>query len=100
MTVALANGTVMEINQSNPHLMRAWAVSVGRLGVLLDVTLKISLNVNVRRTARPLSSSAFVQRMKEVQRAFNLNGESAQAVQELGETQVRQPACLCARCGT
>jgi hypothetical protein len=91
MTVAVANGTVLEINQSNPHLMRAWAVSVGRLGVLLDVTLKISLNVNVRRTSRALSSSAFVQRMKEVQRAFNLNGESAQAVQELGETQVLPP---------
>ena len=79
VTVALANGTVMEITAADhPHLMRAWGVSIGRLGILLDLTLKISHNVNVRRSNRVMPSGEFVQHMKDVQRAYNTNGESAQ----------------------
>lgn len=89
VTVALANGTVMEITAADhPHLMRAWGVSIGRLGILLDLTLKISHNVNVRRSNRVMPSGEFVQHMKDVQRAYNTNGESAQAVQDLGEHQL------------
>ena len=43
MKVVLANGTVYELESpdENPHMWRALGVSVGRLGVITEVTLRI-----------------------------------------------------------
>ena len=57
MTVALANGTLAQITDtSHPHLMKAFRVSIGRLGVILDVTLKIVPNGLVRRSTTDVDS--------------------------------------------
>jgi FAD/FMN-containing dehydrogenase len=42
MKLALANGTVLELSpDAHPHLFKAARVSVGRLGIILEVTLKV-----------------------------------------------------------
>ncbi len=42
LRLMLANGTIIEISpESNPHLFKAAGVSIGRSGVLTDITLKI-----------------------------------------------------------
>ena len=54
LTVALANGTIATVsNYSHPHLMRALCVSVGRLGIILDLTLKVVPNNMVRGRDQP-----------------------------------------------
>jgi hypothetical protein len=48
---------------SHPHLWRAAAVSVGRLGVIVDITLRIVRNEAVRRSRSELSVSDWVEAM-------------------------------------
>ena len=97
MTVALPNGTMAEITDAtHPHLMKAMRVSVGRLGIIIDLTFKIVRNSPVRRTATQITSDAFVRRMKTIQEQYIVMGDKSPAVKALGETQVRFPWFVCA----
>ena len=51
LKLLVADGTVLEVTpKSDPHLFRAAGVSVGRLGVLVEVTLKIKRQQAVKRS--------------------------------------------------
>lgn len=46
LKVVLANGSLFEVTpKSNPHLWKAFGVSVGQLGVIYELTLKIKPQV-------------------------------------------------------
>ncbi|PSC72038.1 cryptochrome DASH-like isoform A [Micractinium conductrix] len=66
LQLVLANGTLLELTpQSNPHLFRAAAVSVGRLGVLTQLTFRIvRQQQGVQRTLQNLTVDAFIQQIK------------------------------------
>lgn len=50
LKLVLANGTMLELSpKSNPHLFMAAGVSVGRLGIVTEVTLKIKPQQAVQR---------------------------------------------------
>lgn len=69
MTVVLANGTVASFSRArDPFLFDALSVSVGRLGVLIDVTLRVVPNAAVRRTVRDTLPREFGHELDVVQR--------------------------------
>lgn len=62
LTMVLANGTVISVDEdeSSPHLFDAARASIGRLGVVVDVTLRIVPNMPVRKTSTVIEPSEFV----------------------------------------
>lgn len=67
--VILANGTLFELNNPNEnlHLWKALGVSVGRLGVITEVTLRIKPQQAVKRKLTELSFQEFAQQIKTVE---------------------------------
>lgn len=59
MHAVLANGSYVELDRyTEPHLFKAFLVSVGRLGIITDLTLKIiPQKLHERRYAPPIQSS-------------------------------------------
>jgi len=74
--VVLANGTITEINQEeHPLYLRAFQVSVGRLGVVTDVKLRIIRENLVRRTlVLGIEEQEFWPRIRDAQEKFRANG--------------------------
>jgi hypothetical protein len=72
LKVILANGTMLELNSpnDNPHLWKALGVSVGRLGVTTEVTLRIVPNEDVTRTSQKLTYNQYVEQVFEAQVAY------------------------------
>ena len=68
MTAVLANGTVVELSpEKTPGMWRAFAVSAGRLGIIVDVTLRIVPNEVTRRDVAVISTSEMLADIAEVQ---------------------------------
>lgn len=68
MTAVLANGTVAQLSpERTPGLWRAFAVSAGRLGVIVDVTLRIVPNAMTRRDATVMSTREMLAEIAELQ---------------------------------
>ena len=58
--IMLANGTIMHADRvRHPRMMRALSTSLGRLGVVLSVTLHIVPQTEVTMTSRTVSSDEF-----------------------------------------
>lgn len=72
LKVVLANGTTLELKspEENPHLWRALGVSVGRLGVIIEVTLRIVPATPVTRTSRNITFDQFVGEVYKVQEEY------------------------------
>ncbi|GMH44322.1 hypothetical protein BSKO_12256 [Bryopsis sp. KO-2023] len=71
MNVVLADGSLKTITrQSDPHLFRAFLVSVGRLGIITELTLKILPQVLVERTNTGMGFDRFVDDMRVIQDAY------------------------------
>ena len=72
LKVVLANGTMLELNSpaDNPHLWKALGVSVGRLGVITEVTLRIVPAEDIVRTSQELTFSQYVDQLVEAQDAY------------------------------
>jgi FAD/FMN-containing dehydrogenase len=67
-----ANSTIIEITpKKNEHLWKAAGVSVGRLGVITELTFKIRPQMAVTRKLQEISYSEFAQQVKEVQDEYN-----------------------------
>lgn len=67
-----ADGTYEDVTEeSNPHLMRALRVNVGRLGVITQVKMRIIPQQAIRRTLENLDFDAFVDRLQGIQDAYN-----------------------------
>jgi hypothetical protein len=60
--MVLANGTVIVIDadRSSPQLFSAARASMGRLGVVVDLTFRIVPNRPVRKTSATINPSEFV----------------------------------------
>ena len=93
LKVVLANGTLLSISpKDNVHLWRALAVSVGRLGVIVEVTLRIRPQMAVTRSLQELDFEDFAARVKSVQDEYKAakanNDEDGQrkALAQLDET--------------
>ena len=94
LRMMLANGTIVDLSpESHPHLFNAAAVSVGRLGIILDLTLKIVPDRQVQRITQDMDLLEFATEVKEVQDAYNAAMTAgnatgaAQALEELEATQ-------------
>ena len=71
--VVLANGSLVSFkNQSDP-LFKALRVSVGQLGIITRLTLKIVQDFPVKRTIRSLPSSSFLELLDEAQTLYLAN---------------------------
>ncbi len=72
MKVVLANGTIYELTspEQNVHLWKALGVSVGRLGVTTEVTLRIVPAAPVTRTTHKLKFDEFVNELAMAQEAY------------------------------
>lgn len=56
--------------EQHPHLFRAALVSVGRLGIILDVTLRIQAQPVLARTREDLCPKEGVERMMAIQTLY------------------------------
>lgn len=60
-----ANGTQLTVTpQSNPHLFKALGGSVGRLGVVTELTLRIRPQMAVTKSLQELNFQQFAQQVK------------------------------------
>ncbi|PSC67957.1 peptidase C69 [Micractinium conductrix] len=94
LTLLTANGTLRTLTpQADPHLFRAAGVSVGRLGVIVDLTFRIRPQMAVRKSLQELKFADFAAQVKATQdkyvaakRRRDVAGQKA-ALFELDETQ-------------
>ena len=71
LQVILANGTLLNLTpKDNIHLWRALGVSVGRLGVLTQVTLHIKPQQAIRRRLQELDFEDFASQVKKTQDTY------------------------------
>ncbi|KXZ42034.1 hypothetical protein GPECTOR_218g458 [Gonium pectorale] len=74
-TVVLANGTVRTFtNQTDPFLMRALRVNVGKLGVVTHIKFRIVREMPVTRTLNSLPASRFLALLRSAQQQWAANG--------------------------
>ncbi|KXZ51873.1 hypothetical protein GPECTOR_11g309 [Gonium pectorale] len=74
-TVVLANGTVRTFtNETDPFLMRALRVHVGKLGVVTYIKFRIVREMPVKRTLNSLPSSRFLALLRSAQQQWIANG--------------------------
>lgn len=73
LKVLLANGTMLEINnpEENLHLWRALGVSIGRLGIITELTMRIKPQQPVQRKLQNLNFQEFANQVKGTQDAYN-----------------------------
>ena len=71
-TLVLANGTVASFDEATtpPALFDAVRASVGRLGVLVDVTLRVAPNLPVRKTSKTMEPFEFVEMVEAASEAM------------------------------
>jgi hypothetical protein len=66
-----AQGTTRHITPaSDPHLWKAASASIGRLGIILDLTISIVKNTPVRRSKVDISTEEFVTSVQRLQEDF------------------------------
>ena len=94
LRLMLANGTVIDVSpDSNPHLFNAAGVSVGRLGIIMDLTMKIVPDKLVERVTVDTNLLDFATSVKDVQDAYNAAiaaGDDAGAVRALEQLEATQ----------
>jgi hypothetical protein len=63
---------VVALNEENtePHVFRAARTNLGRLGVVVDVTMRIVRNHPVRKTSFDLTPEAFVRKVEKASAKF------------------------------
>ncbi|KAK9839103.1 hypothetical protein WJX74_009638 [Apatococcus lobatus] len=95
LDVVLANGTLTTFTKASyPHLWKALQISVGRLGIITQLTLRIIPQQAVQRSQAQLSDAQFAQQIKLTQDAYTsaLDGGNQSlvvaALAQLDETQV------------
>jgi FAD/FMN-containing dehydrogenase len=91
----LANGSLLELNDpaENLHLWRAASVSVGRLGILTRLTMRIVPQQAVRRSLAEMDFAKFAQQVRAVGQEYaaakatgDVDGQK-RALSQLDETQ-------------
>jgi hypothetical protein len=82
LKLLIANGTVLDLEpKSQPHLFNAARAHVGRLGVTLEISMKIVPQQLVLRRRSDVQFNDFVEQMRELQRQYN----KARAAEDGGE---------------
>lgn len=66
-----AQGNIRTITPADDHLWKAVTVSVGRLGIILEVTMMIVKNTDVRRDKSEISVDTFVNSIAQLQQQYN-----------------------------
>jgi FAD binding domain/D-arabinono-1,4-lactone oxidase len=94
MRVIIANGTLLNISpEDDVHLWRAFGVSVGRLGVITELTMRIKPQQAVRRSLQELDYEEFAAQIKKVQEEYKTARASGdqdaqkRALAQIDETQ-------------
>ena len=96
LNIILANGTLLELTgpKQNLHLWRALSVSVGRLGIITELKMRIKPQQSVRRRLQEMDIGEFAKQVKAVQDEYvaaKQAGDVAaqkRALFKLDETQV------------
>jgi hypothetical protein len=71
MTLLIANGSVLFLSEERtPHLYRAASVSVGRLGIIIDVTIRMLPQLIYRRTRDDVWPKTGVAVMRSIQEGY------------------------------
>jgi ribosomal protein S8 len=71
LTYMDASGAIQRITpESHPHLFRALGVSVGRLGLLLQLSFHIVPNKDVARSKQDVQPDAFVAALQQLQKDY------------------------------
>jgi hypothetical protein len=66
-----AQGSIRRLTPtSDPHLWKAASASIGRLGIILDLTISIVRNTPVRRSKADISTEEFVTSVQRLQEDF------------------------------
>ena len=92
MTIVLANGTVSEFSsETTPlHIWNACRANLGRLGVVVDLTLKITKNHPVRKTSFDLSPETFVKRVEKASEKFKDCEDAVEVSDKLNDSRMTQ----------
>jgi len=84
LDVVLANGSLVQISKAaHPDLWPAFQVSVGRLGIITAVTMKLVPNAAMQRRMNHVGLQSFLAAMMRVQDAYIREGEAAPEVRAL-----------------
>jgi FAD/FMN-containing dehydrogenase len=68
MKVVLANGTLLDVSPKiNRHIWRAMGVSVGRLGIIAELTLRIKPQQAVQKKVEEQSLATWLAQLKLIQ---------------------------------
>ena len=86
LQLVLANGTLASFTQADGFLWRAMQASVGRLGVITQLTFRIIPNALVRRTTSGRNVSSLLTHLRQVQDGYRAQGDAAPAVRALDNT--------------
>ena len=71
LRLMVANGTIIDVSaESDPHLFKAAGVSVGRLGVITDLTMKIKPQQAVKRSLADIEIGQFADEIERVQNQY------------------------------
>ncbi|EFJ52629.1 hypothetical protein VOLCADRAFT_85802 [Volvox carteri f. nagariensis] len=75
LTMVLADGSTRTFSsETDPFLMRAVRVGVGKLGIITHIKFRIMREVPVTRTIRRLASTEFLELLRSAQDQWNTNG--------------------------
>lgn len=92
LTIMDADGTIHKLTPaSNPHLWKAATVSVGRMGIILDLTIAIVKNNMVKRDKADISVPEFVDTISQLQSSFNAAAAGNHSMLSLAVWQAVKP---------
>lgn len=87
-----AEGNIRTITpSSDPHLWKAATVSVGRMGIILDLTITIVKNLPVKRDKTDIEVEAFVNAVGDLQSSFNAAAAGGSSMFSLDVWQAVKP---------
>eukprot|EP00963_Diacronema_lutheri_P002356 scaffold155_cov347-Pavlova_lutheri.AAC.35 len=86
ITMVLSNGTLVTLSsETDPFLMKAARVSVGRLGIITSLKFKIKPQRAITRTTKRIGMSDFAGKMLQAQEEYLETGETPELFKDAGQ---------------
>eukprot|EP00879_Flechtneria_rotunda_P031001 GHRR01033806.1.p1 GENE.GHRR01033806.1~~GHRR01033806.1.p1 ORF type:complete len:134 (-),score=30.67 GHRR01033806.1:288-689(-) len=101
LTILDAQGNIRTLDPiTESHLWQAAGISVGRLGIILDLTISIVKNLPVKRDKQDISPNEFVASIGQLQQNYNAAVGAGNALTSLAVWQAVKPwnevqVCIC-----
>eukprot|EP00879_Flechtneria_rotunda_P007977 GHRR01008358.1.p1 GENE.GHRR01008358.1~~GHRR01008358.1.p1 ORF type:complete len:642 (+),score=132.76 GHRR01008358.1:338-2263(+) len=92
LTILDAQGNIRTLDPiTESHLWQAASISVGRLGIILDLTISIVKNLPVKRDKQDISPNEFVASIGQLQQNYNAAVGAGNALTSLAVWQAVKP---------